>query len=54
MKITYINPNSTVGMTESIVATARSVMPEVDIVGLTNSDGPAAIQGKSDGLAKLL
>ena len=49
MKITYINPNSTVGMTESIVATARSVMPEVDIVGLTNSDGPAAIQGKSDG-----
>lgn len=49
MKITYINPNSTEGMTESIVATARSVMPEVDIVGLTNSDGPAAIQGKSDG-----
>ncbi len=49
MKITYINPNSTEGMTESIVATARSVMPEVDIVGLTNNDGPAAIQGKSDG-----
>ena len=49
MKIAYINPNSTEGMTESIVATARSVMPEIDIVGLTNSDGPAAIQGKSDG-----
>ncbi|MFW2447924.1 MAG: aspartate/glutamate racemase family protein [Qipengyuania pacifica] len=49
MKITYINPNSTEGMTESIVATARSVMPELDIVGLTNNDGPAAIQGKSDG-----
>ncbi|SEN93898.1 aspartate/glutamate racemase family protein [Palleronia pelagia] len=49
MKIAYINPNSTEGMTDSIVATAREALPDVEIFGLTNASAPAAIQGKADG-----
>ena len=49
MKIAYINPNATTSMTEAIVATARKIVPVAEIFGLTNTDGPPAIQGKADG-----
>ncbi|WP_323771800.1 aspartate/glutamate racemase family protein [Antarctobacter sp.] len=49
MKIVYINPNATESMTRGIVATARQALPGVEIAGMTNSDGPAAIQGAEDG-----
>jgi allantoin racemase len=51
MKLAYINPNATISMTEGIVASARAALPEVEIFGLTNSDGPPAIQGRADGEA---
>lgn len=49
MRILYLNPNSTVAMTNSIVATARNAAPNVEILGWTNHDGPPAIQGPADG-----
>lgn len=49
--VTFINPNATVTMTESIVASARIALPGVQITGVTNSDGPPAIQGAADGKA---
>ena len=50
--IAFINPNSTVAMTESCVETLRSAFPEFYRVrGITNCDGPAAIQGEEDGIA---
>ncbi len=51
MNIVYINPNGTVGMTDGIVAAARAALPQARIVGLTNRDGPAAIEGPADGAA---
>ncbi|MBN2760187.1 MAG: aspartate/glutamate racemase family protein [Rhodobacteraceae bacterium] len=51
MKIAYINPNSTVAMTDGIVTTAQAALPSAEIFGLTNSAGPAAIQGRADGEA---
>ncbi|MBR9764901.1 MAG: HyuE hydantoin racemase [Rhodobacteraceae bacterium] len=51
MKIIYINPNSTVSMTEHVVEVARAALPGAEILGMTNSDGPAAIQGAADGEA---
>lgn len=51
MKIVYINPNSTISMTDKIVASARAALPDVEIFGMTNHDGPAAIQGAADGNA---
>ena len=51
MKIAYINPNASAGMTESITAAARQSLPEAEVFGLTNTKGPAAIQGEEDGLA---
>lgn len=53
MKLLFLNPNSTVAMTESVVTTARAVLPEAEILGWTNSDGPPAIQGPEDGDAAL-
>ncbi len=53
MRIAYINPNATQSMTDGIVATAQAALPEADIFGLTNTDGPAAIQGAADGEAAL-
>lgn len=53
MKLAYINPNATVGMTTGIVAAARKALPEAEIFGLTNTSGPAAIQGRADGDAAL-
>ncbi|NVK47515.1 MAG: aspartate/glutamate racemase family protein [Rhodobacteraceae bacterium] len=53
MKILFLNPNSSSHMTESVVATARAILPEADILGWTNHDGPPAIQGPEDGAAAL-
>ncbi|MBW4984408.1 aspartate/glutamate racemase family protein [Mameliella sp. CS4] len=51
MRIVYINPNATEAMTNGIVETARVALPGADIFGMTNSDGPAAIEGPEDGAA---
>lgn len=40
-------------MTQSVVATARALLPEAEILGWTNADGPAAIQGPEDGAAAI-
>lgn len=51
MRLVYINPNSTAAMTDGIVATARLALPEAEIIGLTNTQGPPSIQGAEDGAA---
>ena len=51
MKLVYINPNATAGMTAGVVESAQAAMPDVTVIGLTNSDGPAAIEGPDDGAA---
>ncbi|MEM9765245.1 MAG: aspartate/glutamate racemase family protein [Pseudomonadota bacterium] len=52
MRILFINPNSTVSMTEKIGAAARAVAaPDVEIVARTSHAGPPAIQGREDGEA---
>ncbi|WP_297543793.1 aspartate/glutamate racemase family protein [Roseovarius sp.] len=53
MKIAYINPNSTEAMTDGIAAAAQAAVPSAEIFGLTNSAGPAAIQGQDDGEAAI-
>lgn len=53
MRLTFINPNATAAMTDNIVASARAALPEAEITGLTNHDGPPAIQGAADGAAAL-
>ncbi len=53
MRLTYINPNSTGAMTDAVVAVARAALPSATITGLTNTDGPPAIQGEEDGRAAL-
>ncbi|MCA0044276.1 aspartate/glutamate racemase family protein [Celeribacter litoreus] len=53
MKIAFLNPNSTAQMTESVVETARHVLPDAEIIGWTNTSGPPAIQGPEDGDAAL-
>lgn len=40
-------------MTAGVVAAARKALPEIEIFGLTNISGPAAIEGKADGDAAL-
>ena len=49
MRLVYMNPNATESMTSAVVAAAQKALPEVDILGLTNVDGPAAIEGPEDG-----
>ena len=49
--IVIINPNSTVAMTETLLATAHQMMPDAQIEGWTSRDGPPAIQGAEDGAA---
>ena len=49
MRLVYINPNATVSMTEGIVAAARAACPGAEIHGVTNIDGPPAIEGPADG-----
>lgn len=51
MRILFINPNSTAAMTDAAVAVARRTLPEAEILGWTNHDGPPAIQGPEDGAA---
>lgn len=48
-RLVYMNPNATESMTQSIVDTARKALPDVDIIGLTNHEGPRVIQGAQDG-----
>ncbi|MDF1871251.1 aspartate/glutamate racemase family protein [Vannielia sp.] len=48
--IVLINPNSTVSMTEAMLATARETAPSARFEGWTSHDGPPAIQGEADGL----
>ena len=49
MKLVYINPNATEAMTDGIVRTAREALPEAEIFGLTNTEGPPSIEGAADG-----
>ncbi|WP_095588606.1 aspartate/glutamate racemase family protein [Actibacterium ureilyticum] len=49
MRLLYLNPNSTVAMTDSIVASARRAVPGAAVTGWTNAGGPPAIQGPADG-----
>mgnify|MGYP003669273311 CR=1 FL=1 len=51
MRLLYINPNATVAMTETIVATAQATLLGAEVIGWTNHDGPPAIQGPEDGAA---
>lgn len=51
--IVIINPNSTVSMTDAMVETGRKAAPGVDIIGLTSTKGPPAIQGEQDGDAAI-
>ncbi|MBP1806291.1 aspartate/glutamate racemase family protein [Rubellimicrobium aerolatum] len=51
MRLLLVNPNSTAAMTDSAVAVARRVLPEAEVLGWTNHDGPPAIQGPADGAA---
>ena len=51
MHLVYINPNATGTMTDDIVRVARQAVPQARMTGLTNHDGPAAIQGAEDGEA---
>ncbi len=53
MRLIYINPNATEAMTDSIVAVAAAELPGAVVTGLTNTDGPPAIQGEEDGRAAL-
>ncbi len=49
MKITVINPNSTVSMTDKIAATAREVASDgVTIEAFSGQDAPASIEGHYD------
>ena len=51
MTVVIINPNSTVTMTEAMLAQARRCCPELKFQGWTSRDGPASIQGLADGEA---
>lgn len=51
--IVIINPNSTVSMTDAMLATARKASPDVRIEAWTSHDGPPAIQGPEDGEASV-
>jgi allantoin racemase len=54
MLISVVNPNTTVSMTSKIGAAARSVAASgTKIVARNPASGPAAIQGREDGLAAL-
>ncbi|WP_299938409.1 aspartate/glutamate racemase family protein [uncultured Pelagimonas sp.] len=53
MHLVYINPNATEAMTKSVVSVAAKAVPEVKVSGLTNTKGPAAIEGPQDGAAAI-
>ncbi len=48
MRITVINPNSTVSMTEKAAAAAGDAVPGVEVTGVTCHLSPPAIQGPED------
>lgn len=50
-RVALINPNSTEAMTDAMVATAQSTVPDLAFEGWTSRNGPASIQGPEDGLA---
>lgn len=52
MRLLVINPNATASMTDKIAAAARQAVPVgVEVIALTNHDGPPSIQGPEDGIA---
>jgi allantoin racemase len=52
--IAFINPNSTKAMTDSCAASFKANLPDgFDVLALTNSGAPAAIQGPEDGEAAI-
>jgi allantoin racemase len=53
MHLVYINPNATEAMTDSVTSVATKTVPQVKITGLTNTKGPAAIEGPEDGKAAI-
>lgn len=54
LRIVILNPNATAAMTGDMVAIARATMPPgVEVAGLTNAEGPPAIQGEADAIACL-
>lgn len=48
MRITVINPNSTVSMTDKAAKAARDAAPGAEITGVTCHKSPPAIQGPED------
>lgn len=48
MRILLVNPNTTVAMTDDMVAAASVVVPDVEVVGVTARRGVAAIDGYRD------
>lgn len=60
MQLRFINPNTTVSMTDKVLAAARSAAGARDVASAhlqisaaTSQRGPAAIQGEADGQAAL-
>ena len=54
LRIAILNPNATRSMTADMLAIARaSVAHETEVIGLTNTAGPPAIQGEADAMACL-
>ena len=52
VRVRFVNPNTTVAMTETVRSAALSVAPpHVDVEAATSARGPAAIQGAEDGAA---
>lgn len=49
--IVLINPNCTSSMTDAMLVAARKTAPTADFIGWTSHDGPAAIEGRDDGVA---
>ncbi len=49
MRLTVINPNSTVSMTQKAAAAARAAVPQAQVTGVTCHRSPPAIQGPEDG-----
>lgn len=49
-RILFVNPNSTDSMTDKVRQTALGVLPDTVVVdAVSNSQGPASIQGREDG-----
>lgn len=54
MKILFVNPNSTDSMTNKVRDTAKHILPsDVGVIAMSNTNGPASIQGPEDGDAAI-